>query len=135
MSSFQSWSKVAQTRLFVIFCFLTITLVSAFDTWSAAANEEILIVEKNPICVKLLELDPEGRSYFVYAKMLGAAGTLFVLSLLLKVGYQHGMLITGAIAAFQVGLMIYLCFSDPRCYGLPNFFFFYDSPESIFRLG
>jgi hypothetical protein len=134
MPNVRSWSRVAQSRLFVVVCFLTIASVAAFDTWSAAANSEIITVEKNPICVFLLDLDPEGRSYFVMAKILGAATTLFVLGLLLKVGYPHGYLVTGAITAFQIGLMIYLCFSDPRLYGLPNFFFFYDSAESIFVL-
>jgi hypothetical protein len=134
MFDVRSWSKVAQSRVFVVVCFLTIASVAAFDTWSAAANSEILTVEKNPICVVLLELDPESRSYFVMAKVLGAATTLSVLGLLLKTGYRYGHLVTGAITAFQIGLMIYLCFSDPRLYGLPNFFFFYDSSESIFIL-
>jgi hypothetical protein len=125
-------SKVLSSWLFIVFCFLTIASVSAFDTWSAAANSEILTVEKNPICTMLLELDPDGRRYFVLAKSLGAIGTLAVLGLLLKTGYRHAKFVTGCVATFQFGLMIYLCFADSRFYGLPNFFLYSDSPESIF---
>lgn len=127
-------SKIFSSRTFVVICFLTIAFVAAFDTWSAAANSEILAVEKNPICTMLLELDPDGRRYFVFAKSLGAIATLSVLGWLLKTGYRHARFITGCIATFQFGLLIYLCFADSRFYGLPNFFLYSDSTESIFVL-
>lgn len=133
--SVRSWTKKNTTmRTFVFVCFVIIALVAVYDTWAAAVNSEILKEEKNPICVKLLELDPDGRTWFVAAKSMGAAMTLSVLSLLLKVGYRHAMFVTGSIAAFQMGLMVYLCFSDPRWYGLPNFFVLYESTESVFFL-
>lgn len=130
----RSWSANARYNLFVVICFSTIGLVSAFDTWAAVANSEILLEEKNPVCLKLLELDPEGKTYFVVAKATGTLVTMSVLCMLLKFGYRHAMFVTTSVAAFQLGLMIYLCFSDPRCYGLPNFFFYCNSPESIFHL-
>ncbi len=115
-------------------CFFVIAMVALFDTWAAAANSEILMEEKNPICVKLLELDPEGKSWFIAAKSFGAAMVLATLGLLFKSGYRHAMLVTRAITTFQVGLLIYLCFSDPKWYGLPNFSLLFGAPESVFIL-
>ena len=131
-STAQSCAQHIKSSLFVFVCFVVIAGVSAFDTWSAAANSEILTVEKNPICTILLRMDPENRSYFVFAKSMGAVATILVLGLLLMSGYRHAKLVTASIAFFQFSLLIYICFSDPRLYGLPNFFLYLDSPESIF---
>lgn len=121
--------------LFVVLCFFTIVAVSAFDTWSTAANTQILRMEQNPICMALLRLDPEGCVFFVLGKSAGTLVTLSTLIVLLKSGYRHAMLVTGSVATFQLGLLTYLCLSDPMMHGLPNFLLlFKETPESIFQL-
>jgi hypothetical protein len=124
------WSTV-----FVAICFLTIGTVSAFDTWSTAANSQILRMEQNPICEALLMLDPESCLFFVIGKSAGTITALFTLGLLLKKGYRHAMLITGSVALFQFGLLVYLCLSDPLMNNMPNFsLLFSETPESIFAI-
>lgn len=121
--------------MFVLLCFGVIAGVSAFDAWSTAANTQILRMEQNPICAALLRLDPKSCTYFVLGKSAGTLLTLSTLSVLLKSGYQHAMLVTGSVAMFQLVLLMYLCLSDPLMYGLPNFsLLFKETPESIFEL-
>jgi hypothetical protein len=121
-------------KAFVFFCFATIATVAAYDTWAVAENSQILREEQNPVCLKLIQLEPEGRTWFIAVKSLGAFMAMSVLGALLKSGYKHAMLITSVVTTFQLALLIYLCFSDPRMYGVPNVFVVFNSPESLFSL-
>jgi len=104
----------------VMGCFF-IAIVSAYDTYLVTIEENILFMEKNPICVLLIKLDPNGFSYFIMGK---ATGTVVVISSILFFHckrYSYAWMVTRAIVAFQAMLLIYLHFSDPLLGGLPNF--------------
>jgi len=93
-------------------------------------------VEKNPICLALMELDPNGFSYFVLGKSTGTLLVLFTLLALNLRKYRHAMKVTIAVTCFQVGLLTYLTLSDPSMYNLPNFgLLFGEARESVWNLG
>lgn len=102
---------------------MVISAISAHDTQLAIDNIEIVKVEKNPICLALIELDPNGFSYFVLGKSIGTLSVVSVLSLLAVLRYRHTKLVTLSVVAFQCGLLMYLHLSDPHpdYGGLPNF--------------
>ena len=104
----------------VIGC-LFIAIVSAYDTYLVVIEENILLMEKNPICVRLIKLDPSGFSYFIMGKVSGTAAVISTLLFFHRKRYSYAWMVTGAIVAFQAMLLIYLHFSDPLLGGLPNF--------------
>ena len=117
---------------FLVSCFLTIAIISAIDIWFAVANTAILRVEKNPICMALIELEPQGFTFFIIGKAAGTLMVLLTLSLLYRVRYRHANMVTFAIALFQIGLLMYLTLSDPLTHDLPNFgLLFGESNESV----
>jgi len=121
--------------IFLTFCLSTIAAVSASDIWFAVANSSIMIVEKNPICLALMKLEPNGFSYFVLGKSVGTLLVIFTLLMLHQRNYRHAMTVTIALTCFQLGLLTYLTLSDPLMYNLPNFgLLFGDSPECIWRV-
>jgi hypothetical protein len=101
-------------------CLLIIGGISAHDTQMAIENEEIAKVEKNPICLSLINLDPDGFRYFVLGKSIGTLMVISMLCTLAKFQYRHAKLVTLSIVVFQLGLLVYLHLSDPRIGGLPN---------------
>ena len=112
--------KADRFLMTVIGC-LFIAIVSAYDTYLVTIEEQILLMEKNPICTRLIRLDPIGFSYFIVGK---ATGTVAVISTLLffhQIRYSYAWMVTVAIVAFQAMLLIYLHLSDPLLGGLPNF--------------
>jgi len=120
---------------FLLFCLATIATISATDIWFAVANSSIMAVEKNPICLALMKLDPNGFRFFVIGKSTGTIVVLATLLLLHVRNYRHAMQVTIAVTSFQIGLLIYLTLSDPMMYGLPNFgLLFADSPESVWMI-
>lgn len=115
-------------------CLLVITAVSAFDIWSAVANSSIMKVEKNPICLALMELDPNGLSYFIFGKSFGTLAVIATLIGLHLKSYRYATTVTIAILLFQIGLLIYLTLSDPLTYNLPNFSLLFEGRESIWHI-
>lgn len=112
---------VTDKRLLTIIGCLFIAIVSVYDAYLVTIEPRILHMEKNPICTKLIELDPDGLSYFVCGKM---AGTLAVIGAILffhRIRYSGAFLVTIGVVVFQAMLLIYLHLSDPRIGGLPNF--------------
>ena len=70
--------------------------------------DEILLMEENPICRHLIRLDPTGLTYFLPAKLAGTATVLVVLRLIDLFMRRNAALITGSVAAYQAGLLVYL---------------------------
>lgn len=113
----------------------TIVSISAIDIWFAVENDSILRIEQNPICLALMNLDPSGFKFFIAGKVSGTAMVICSLIQLHRRKYRHAMMVTLAITAFQVGLLIYLTLSDPLTHNLPNFsLLFNDTSESIWEL-
>ena len=116
---------------FVVFCFATIATISALDTWFAVSNSCIMKVEKNPICLSLMRLEPTHLSFFVAGKTMGTLGVLLALVALHRFSYKHASLVTMFVALFQVGLLTYLTLSDPMVYNLPNFSLLFDPDAQL----
>ena len=106
--------------LTIIGC-LFIAIVSVHDTYLVVIEENIQFIEKNPICMILIEMEPHGMSFFILGKTIGTLAVVSALLFLHRKRYAHSQLVTGAVATFQALLLIYLHFSDPKLGGLPNF--------------
>lgn len=123
------------TNQFLTLCFVTIAAISALDTWLAVANSTIMFVEKNPVCLALMRLEPQGFTCFVAGKSLGTVMVLVCLLALHRYSYRHAKLVTVCVALFQVGLLTHLILSDPHFYGLPNFsLLFQQNTDSLWML-
>ena len=109
------------TNRTLVLCFIIIAAISALDTWFAVANSSIMIQEKNPVCLALMRLEPQGLTCFIVGKTVGTLMVLLCLSAMHYFSYRHARLATWSVALFQVGLLTYLTLSDPLCHGLPNF--------------
>lgn len=126
-------SRLADRTL--VLCFVTIAAISALDTWFAVANSSIMNLEKNPVCLALMQLEPQGFTCFIAGKSMGTLMVLLCLWALHHFSYKHAKLVTWCVALFQVGLLTYLTLSDPLFYGLPNFcLLFQETPDSIWVL-
>jgi len=128
-------NKQMAKATFLTLCFLTIAAISATDIWFAVENPSIMAMEKNPICLALMQFDPTGFSFFILGKSLGTAMVILTLTTLYRRNYKYAMTVIMAVTCFQLGLLLYLTLSDPRMHGLPNFaLLFSDTPESIWRI-
>ena len=122
-------------RCFLLSCFSIILLVSAADTWFAYANDAIIIVEKNPICLWLLQMQPASCGCFVAGKICGTMLVLSILYSLLRAKYLHARMVIAAVTVFQLYLLTYLFLSDPLLDGQLNFSLLFDETEmSIFQI-
>lgn len=101
--------------------FVFIAMVSIHDTYLVIIEEEILTMEKNPICARLIQWEPVGFTYFLLGKAIGTATVISALITLYCIKYPHAGIITAAVVAFQLMLLVYLHLSDPLLGGLPNF--------------
>jgi hypothetical protein len=108
-------------RMLMILGCLFIGIVSIYDTYLVVIEPNILAMEKNPICTRLIKMDPDSLSYFIAGKMAGTLVVISVLSLIHHLRYSGTLVVTGGVVAFQAMLLIYLHLSDPRIGGLPNF--------------
>ena len=124
-----TWSHLKQTLqltpttkvLITTVALMFIAAVSMHDTYLAVIEEEILLMEKNPICVDLIRLDPEGLTFFILGKCIGTLAVIGTLAGLHWFNYTHAKIVTAAVALFQAFLLGYLHLSDPLMGGLPNF--------------
>jgi len=66
-------------------------------------------------------MDTQGCFFFIVGKMSGTIFCLLSISLLFRYKYRYASVILGTVTAFQIALLIFLLFSDPRMHGLPNF--------------
>jgi len=119
-------------KISLAFCLFTIAAISATDIWFAVANSCIQLVEQNPICMALIELDPDGFSFFILGKSAGTLMVILTLVFLHRRQYRHATAVTIAVTLFQIGLLTYLTLSDPMMNDLPNFgLLFSESTESV----
>ena len=99
------WSQ-ATSCFWVLWTF--IGLASMYDAYLVHQFiDSISDMEQNPLCRYLIMLDREHLSVFLPAK---AAGTLIVLSVLRLIFVrrrEYCLPITGGVAAYQAGLMVY----------------------------
>ena len=139
IQSVQGTQRTATSKktkaIFLTLCLFTIAAISATDIWFAVENATIMAMEKNPICLALMELDPASFSFFILGKSLGTAMVILTLTTLYRHNYKYAMTVTMAVTCFQLGLLMYLTLSDPRMGDLPNFaLLFSDTPESVWRI-
>lgn len=115
-----AWQRLETIKLpetFPILYFFSswfaIGAISAYDAYLVNATRLVIRdMEQNPICLMLINCDPDRLSYFFVAK---AAGTLVVLSMLAALYCWKRRLalptVTG-VMTFQIGLLLYLSFAQ-----------------------
>jgi hypothetical protein len=95
--------------------------VSIYDSYLVALYRDfILHDERNPICEILIRKDPNNLSCFMLGKLLGNLGVIGTLMFLRWIGYKPTLTVTLGVALFQLALLTFLTFSDPRT-GLLHF--------------
>ena len=105
----ENWSR----KLFA-FCLLFIVSVSIYDTYLVTLyRDSILLDERNPVCLYLIQQDTSQLTWFILGKL---AGNLVVVGTLLGLflsGFRNALTVAKGVAFFQLLLLIYLQFSDP----------------------
>ncbi|MFK7768364.1 MAG: hypothetical protein AB8B55_14170 [Mariniblastus sp.] len=110
---FPSITLPSLVNTYMAFCMAIIGSVSIYDCYLVVYfRESILTGEKNPICLELLRWDPVYFSWFISFKLLGAFLVLAILFGLTKFKFSYGVIVTTAIAMFQIALVFYLQFAD-----------------------
>lgn len=103
--------RICEERNPLVFlgCCLFIALVGILDTWLVVIHPETIFdMEKNPICLFLLQQDPNNMFVFVTAKLIGILIVLCVLTGLFRYWKKYAMHVTLAITFFQFSLVCYL---------------------------
>lgn len=100
--------------IFLATCLAIIVTVSVYDSWLVyLMRDQILEDEKNPICLALIQLDPQNLSWFYGGKFLGNVFVAGTLTTLFMVRYKYWCPVTISVTGFQLMLTLYLKFSDP----------------------
>ncbi len=90
-------------------CCFIITFVGIVDTWLVVKySDSIFDMEKNPICLFLLQQDPYGLMVFVYSKVAGLVLVIGSLVALFRYWEKNAVLIACAVTLFQLSLLGYL---------------------------
>ena len=101
-------SRRFNLTLFSACCFV-ITFVGIVDTWLVVKySDSIFDMEKNPICLFLLQQDPYGLMVFVYSKVAGLVLVIGSLVALFRYWEKNAMLIACSVTLFQLSLLGYL---------------------------
>ena len=88
-----------------------IVLVSVIDTYWLIYNQTIIShVELNPVGQFLILAGGGNIELFVLCKIIGTAACAVVLYNIFKINKRKGFIIAGAIALFQLGLLLFLYF-------------------------
>lgn len=96
-------------------CLVFIVGVSIYDTYLVFLYQDsILFNEFNPICELLIRKDPHQLSWFLLGKTLGNLGVVGTLMTLYRLGYRWTNSVATNVALFQLLLLVFLNFSDPR---------------------
>ena len=115
------------------FCLLFIVCVSIYDTYLVALyRDSILIDERNPVCLFLIQQDVGQLTWFLTGKFLGNLVVVGTLLALFLSGFRQALLVAKSVACFQLLLLIYLQFSDPAT-GVLDFDGFVSNCPSEFR--
>lgn len=95
-------------------CIIVILAVSTLDTCLVYFFKHVIVeFEKNPICLALIQRDPQDLTWFVGGKLLGNLAVVTALTILFRFKYRNRNLVALAVAGFQIALTVYLCLSDP----------------------
>jgi hypothetical protein len=112
-----------------------ILAVSAYDTYLVAIYRSIIgDLERNPVCMFLIRLDPTHLTWFVAGKCVGNLLVVLCLVLLHKFRYKHAMLVATSIGCSQLLLFAYLCLADFQT-GLFHFDDLNSNRPERFRIG
>ncbi len=83
--------------------------VSVYDALMVVQCREVIqFTEQSLICLKLIQMDPEGLSYFLTAKLGGTLVVLWALRAIAVSAARYRDVIVTSIAAFQGSLLLYL---------------------------
>lgn len=108
-------SKVAFQKLrerWFPLAMLVIAFVSLFDTYLIwHFEEEMLMIEENPIGYWLLEMDNGRIGIFVRTKLAGTVCVLSTLAMMWRLRSRIVFPVTTSVASYQVGLFFYLTVS------------------------
>ncbi len=116
-------------------CLIFIVSVSIFDSMLVVQFQEtILLDERNPICTLLIRKDPNHLSWFLAGKTFGNLFVLTTLIVLARFKYRYVMLVTGAVALFQLFLLVYLNFADNKT-GFLHFDGLYSNDPEKYKVG
>ena len=103
-----------QSKKVFSFCLIFIVCVSIYDTYLVAAyRDTILLNERNPICLFLIQQDFGQLTWFLGGKLVGNLVVVGTLLGLLFSGFRQTLTVAKGVAGFQFLLLIYLHFSDP----------------------
>ncbi len=90
-----------------------IGVVSIYDAYLVVKYKEVIAdLEKNPICLFLIQLDPDSLICFLLGKATGTVLVLTILSALFCYKPRFAWPAVFAIAFFQFGLFCFLNFSN-----------------------
>jgi hypothetical protein len=70
-------------------------------------RDHILDLERNPVCLTLMAIEPDYLSVFIVAKLITTITVVAVICYLRRRNDQMGRLVATALAAFQMGLLTY----------------------------
>ena len=102
------WSAGCQNLIFPGL-WLLIGFISAIDTYlTVKFRESLIFLETNPIANILLDLDQGDGSLLIGFKFLGSTVALGILAALYLSNQRIGLMVSGGLACFQVGLLCYL---------------------------
>lgn len=110
-------------------CITVILAVSTLDTCLVYFLKNVIVeFERNPICLALIQRDPQDLTWFVCGKLLGNLAVVTALTILFRFEYRNRNLVALAVAGFQIALTFYLCLADPITGFLSFDGLFSDSP-------
>ena len=91
-------------------CCLFIVLTSIIDAALVLMYPEtILGLESNPLCLALMQLEPQYFSIFLVWKFVGTCVVIATLCRLFVRRRAIAMVVVWSVSAFQLGLMLYQC--------------------------
>ncbi|MFT5300615.1 MAG: hypothetical protein ACI87E_002663 [Mariniblastus sp.] len=93
------------------FSVMAVAMASIYDAYLVYEYRDV-VIEQNPICKWLIELEPESVMMFLLGKGLGTLGVVSILVGLRKFWRPVSLPVALSLVAFQCGLMGYLHGSD-----------------------
>ena len=109
-----SWiSKVPVSMVVFYIATMIIAIVSVYDAWLVYLyRDSIASLERNLICLALIELEPEYASIFILSKLIGVGAVVFCLEMVRRFNSRIGFSAAMGVAAFQICLLCYLTLAD-----------------------
>lgn len=70
-------------------------------------RDHIMDLERNPVCLTLMAIEPDYLSVFIVAKFITTITVVAIICYVRRVNDQMGRLVATALASFQMGLLAY----------------------------